>query len=125
MAALEGLLSNEAPTLTAPLQDVQRVAERIAGDPSILTVEHVSRVFGIGPRSLQRLFRTYVGAGPKWMIRLYRIKEAAARIEEGNVVNWQIWPVSSDTQISRTSSTTSGGWSGDRRESPGGRGHDG
>jgi AraC-like DNA-binding protein len=67
---------------------VQRVAERIAGDPAMLTVEHVSRVLGIGPRSLQRLFRTYVGAGPKWMIRLYRIKEAAARIEEGNLVDW-------------------------------------
>ena len=88
MAALEGLLFNAAPTRSAPLQDVQRVAERIAGDPAMLTVEHVSRVFGIGPRSLQRLFRTYVGAGPKWMIRLYRIKEAAARIEEGNVVDW-------------------------------------
>jgi AraC-like DNA-binding protein len=29
-----------------------------------------------------------VGAGPKWLIRLYRIKEAAARIEEGDVVDW-------------------------------------
>jgi methylphosphotriester-DNA--protein-cysteine methyltransferase len=40
------------------------------------------------PRSLQRVFRTYVGVGPKWIIRLYRIKEAAARIEDGNVTTW-------------------------------------
>jgi AraC-like DNA-binding protein len=26
--------------------------------------------------------------GPKWIIRLYRIKEAAARIEDGNVTTW-------------------------------------
>ena len=88
MAALEGLLVNAKPTLTASLHDVQRVVERIADDPTMLSVEHVSRVFGISPRSLQRLFRTHVGASPKWMIRLYRIKEAAARIEEGDVVDW-------------------------------------
>jgi AraC-like DNA-binding protein len=67
---------------------VQRFVERIAGDPTMLTVEHASRVLDVSPRSLQRLFRTHVGVGPKWLIRLYRIKEAAARIEEGDVVQW-------------------------------------
>ena len=29
-----------------------------------------------------------MGAAPKWLIRLYRIKEAAARIEDGDVGGW-------------------------------------
>ncbi len=39
--------------------------------------------FGVGVRRLQRLFRDHVGAGPKWVIRRYRLHEAAARAADG------------------------------------------
>jgi AraC-like DNA-binding protein len=32
-------------------------------------------------RSLQRLFRKYVGVSPKWVIRRYRLHEAAERLK--------------------------------------------
>ena len=32
-------------------------------------------------RPLQRLFRDYVGASPKWVIRRHRLQEAAVRLE--------------------------------------------
>ena len=38
---------------------------------------------GLGVRPLQRLFRTHVGASPKWVIRRYRLQEAALRMEQG------------------------------------------
>jgi AraC-like DNA-binding protein len=88
MEALEDLLRQAAPAADRQLDEVERMTDRIATDSTILAVEHAARVFGTTPRSLQRLFRTYVGVGPKWIIRLYRIKEAAARIEEGSVGRW-------------------------------------
>jgi hypothetical protein len=37
----------------------------------------------MSPRSLQRLFRRYVGVSPKWVLRRYQLHEAAERIAEG------------------------------------------
>ena len=70
------------------LDRVYRIADRIATDSTLLTVEQVARVCGLSGRTLQRLFRTYVGVSPKWMIRRCRIQEAAARLEDGDVRSW-------------------------------------
>ena len=88
MNALESMLRGASPVLDVRLQQVYEIADRIAVDSTIMTVEHAAQLFGLGPRALQRLFRMYVGAGPKWLIRLYRIKEATALIEEGDVGHW-------------------------------------
>jgi AraC-like DNA-binding protein len=50
-------------------------------DRSLLRVEHVAKAFGVGERSLQRLFRKYVGVSPKWVIRRYRLHEAAEQLK--------------------------------------------
>jgi AraC-like DNA-binding protein len=60
------------------------VAQRIADDAEVTSVERLSEVAGIGARSLQRLFRLHVGASPKWLIRLHRLQEVALRIERGD-----------------------------------------
>jgi AraC-like DNA-binding protein len=85
---LEALLRRAAPVMDAQLDRVYRVADRIATDSTLLTVEHTARVCGLSGRSIQRLFRTYVGVSPKWMIRRCRIQEAAARLEAGDVHAW-------------------------------------
>jgi AraC-like DNA-binding protein len=54
----------------------------------ILTVQDAAEASGVSVRTLQRLFRHYVGVTPKWLIRRYRLKEAAARIEAGEHENW-------------------------------------
>jgi AraC-like DNA-binding protein len=43
-------------------------------------VEDVVERFGIAPRTLQRLFARYLGVSPKWVLRRYRLHEAAARL---------------------------------------------
>ncbi|MGG3509069.1 helix-turn-helix domain-containing protein [Paenibacillus lautus] len=35
----------------------------------------------LSPRSLQRLFKQYVGVNPKWVIRLYRLQNVAEMLE--------------------------------------------
>jgi AraC-like DNA-binding protein len=57
------------------------IAERIAGDLTITTVERLAAIAGLGPRALEQLFREYVGASPKWAIRRNRLQEVAARID--------------------------------------------
>ena len=88
MTLLENVLRARMPDVDAAYDEACAVADRIAADSTIHSVEQAARVFGTTPRSLQRLCRTYIGATPKWLIRLYRIKEAAARIEEGDVESW-------------------------------------
>ena len=76
-----------------PLPDPQtdlaaRIAERVATDREITKVEHISSAFGLGTRSLQRLFSDYVGVSPKWIIQRYRLHEAAERIATGAPIDW-------------------------------------
>ena len=42
----------------------------------------------LSPRSLQRLFAEYVGVGPAWVVRRFRLQEAAAHATEGGAVDW-------------------------------------
>ena len=56
---------------------------RVAGDPTITTVERLSVVAGLHKRVLERLFFDHVGATPKLVIRRNRLQEVALRIERG------------------------------------------
>jgi AraC-like DNA-binding protein len=85
---LEAVLRQAGPIPHGRIQEVQEITKEIARDPSLVNVAQVSRVCGMNLRALQRLFRNYVGVSPKWMIRRYRLQEAAARIEAGAVENW-------------------------------------
>jgi len=62
---------------------VADVAERAATDASVVRVEQLAAAFDVGVRRLQRLFAEYVGVGPKWVIRRYRLHEAAGRAAAG------------------------------------------
>lgn len=72
--------------------------ERVAGDPSYRTVheavelmrvrEHltlppVAERLHVSVRTLQRLFGRYVGAPPLWVLRRYRLQDAASAIDAG------------------------------------------
>jgi AraC-like DNA-binding protein len=50
-------------------------------DPSLLRASDVAAAVGVDLRSLQRRFRHYVGVGPKWVIRQYRLHEAAEQLK--------------------------------------------
>ncbi|MBS1786032.1 MAG: AraC family transcriptional regulator [Acidobacteria bacterium] len=64
------------------------IAARIAEDREITRLDHLSGPFGVSSRTLQRLFARYVGVSPKWVIQRYRLHEALARVDEGNLVDW-------------------------------------
>ena len=53
-------------------------------DPSITRVEHLCTHTGYSKRTLQRLFREYVGVTPKWVLDRIRLHEAAERMADGD-----------------------------------------
>lgn len=62
---------------------VAKLARAASSDPTLTSVEALASRGGIGVRSLQRLFRDYVGCSPKQLIRRARLQEAALAIERG------------------------------------------
>jgi len=59
------------------------LAEEIASNRTILSVDALASQAGVGMRFLQKIFREFVGASPKVVIRMHRLQEAAFRIENG------------------------------------------
>lgn len=86
--ALESMLWQAGPMSDERIDEVQSIVEWIANDPSLTSVEGLSEASGLSMRTIQRMFQNYVGVSPKWMIRRYRLQEAAARVEAGEVENW-------------------------------------
>ncbi|WP_374580316.1 DUF6597 domain-containing transcriptional factor [Pseudoduganella sp.] len=72
--------------LPPPDAEAERAAQlvaAIAADPALLTVAALAQQAGMNQRALQRLFQQYVGVGPKWVIKRYRMHEAVAQLQGG------------------------------------------
>jgi AraC-like DNA-binding protein len=67
---------------------VNQVIDRIIADRAITKVDDVARLLDLTTRSLQRLFSHYVGVSPKWVIKRYRLHDAAERLADGDVPDW-------------------------------------
>ncbi len=57
-------------------------------EKQIKTVDDLSIRAGLTKRTLQRLFREYVGVSPKWVIRRYRLHEVLEALQAGESVDW-------------------------------------
>ncbi len=67
---------------------VGRLVRVLLRDRSVNRVDDICQRYEISPRSLQRLFRRYVGVSPKWVLQRYRLHEAAARLAEPPPRSW-------------------------------------
>ncbi|WP_411021779.1 helix-turn-helix domain-containing protein, partial [Salmonella sp. s11597] len=52
-------------------------------DPTITRVVTLAEHAGRPVRALERLFRSRIGISPKWVIRRFRVQEAALRLARG------------------------------------------
>jgi AraC-like DNA-binding protein len=76
--------------LPAPDPEVERIAailRTVEASPGLTQVEQLAASAGMGVRSLQQLFSDYVGVSPKWVIRRFRLHEAADRLASGEQVD--------------------------------------
>jgi len=86
-AAIERWLLPLRPPPDPAVTLVQRIVARIEATPEITRVEDLLAETDLGLRGLQRLFRDYVGVGPKWVLRRARLREAYERLRTGHTEN--------------------------------------
>ncbi|MEH1164598.1 AraC family transcriptional regulator [Micromonospora sp. CPCC 205539] len=81
--ALDALLTAMAPEPDPVVDEAVRLAEAIRTDRTVLRVDDFAAQHDLTVRRLQRLFTEYVGVGPKWVIRRYRLQEAVEQAAGG------------------------------------------
>jgi AraC-like DNA-binding protein len=80
VAFIESFLRRRLAPLDSGALLVQEVIDGVLSAPHDATVAGLAARHGVAPRTLQRLFRRYVGVGPKWVLQRYRMHEAAERM---------------------------------------------
>lgn len=76
----EEFLERRLPPLSTEVVLVRDLVERLERDHELCRVEQAAATVGLDVRALQRLFRLHVGVTPKWVLRRYRLHEAAERL---------------------------------------------
>jgi AraC-like DNA-binding protein len=88
LALAEAFLRARMPPPDPEVELVQAVVvDMLEVDPGS-TVAEVARRHAVSTRTLQRLFRRHVGVGPKWVLRRYRLQEAAEQLAAGERSDW-------------------------------------
>lgn len=89
IAAAEAMLVGGGLPKVDPNTDLAAgIVELARSDREIVSVAELARRAEVNERTLQHLFQHYVGVGPKWVIRLYRLVEAAGRATAADAPNW-------------------------------------
>jgi AraC-like DNA-binding protein len=88
VAAVEAFLRTRRPERDEEAAAASSSVELARNHPEITTVEELAARVGTSTRTLERRFRRYVGVGPKWVIRRFRVHEAADRVAKGDIVDW-------------------------------------
>ncbi|MFY1690430.1 AraC family transcriptional regulator [Plantactinospora sp. WMMB782] len=86
--AVEDYLRRRRPEPDPRAEEVAGIVGTIAANPGINRVDVLAERLGTGVRAVQRLFAEYVGIGPKWVIRRYRLHEVTERLARGEPVDW-------------------------------------
>ena len=87
-AVLEQVAALRPARLLAQAREVTSVAAIAELDRSVVRVEQLAAAAGVGVRTLQRMFARHLGASPAWVIRRWRIVEAADAATAGAEVVW-------------------------------------
>lgn len=84
----EDFLLRHLPERDPKMEKVSKMVKLVKDDASILKVDDLVDRYELSKRTLQRLFRQYVGISPKWVIQRYRLHEAAEKMADGQAENW-------------------------------------
>jgi AraC-like DNA-binding protein len=84
---VEAILRTRMPPADETVDLVHGIIGRIESDRTINRVDELVVRVDLGARALQRLFSDYVGVTPKWVIRRFRLHDAASRLANSEGVN--------------------------------------
>ncbi len=88
VAILEAFLLPRLPLPDPAVATAAGLVAYVAEHPEITRVSELAERAERSVRALQRLFASYVGVGPKWVIRRYRMNEAADRAATVERTDW-------------------------------------
>lgn len=83
----EAFIRRRLPERDENVALINDIVERVIADRDIVKVGDVAVRFNLSVRTLQRTFYRYVGVSPKWVIRRYRLQEAADRLAGDKAVS--------------------------------------
>lgn len=86
--ALHTALEPREPARIATAREVAQVAQAAETDRSIRRLDQLAALAGVTPRTLQRLFASCAGVSPTYVIRRFRLLDAAELVREGQPVEW-------------------------------------
>lgn len=84
VARLESFLTPFIPAADPSLEPLNRLISTIKTESGITKVEQLVPLAHMTMRSIQRLFNTYIGLSPKWVIRKYRLHQALQALEDNS-----------------------------------------
>ena len=88
MALVDRFLAERVPAERVRSEDLSDLVDTVRSDPSVQRVSTLAELAGCTPRQLQRRFAEHVGVGPKWVVRRYRLYEAAERAAHDHDIDW-------------------------------------
>jgi AraC-like DNA-binding protein len=88
VAAVERFIAARMPADDDGFALVSAIVADMLRLPPGARVEEVAERHGLSERTLQRLFRRYVGLGPKWVLQRYRLHEALEQIDAAGNPDW-------------------------------------
>ncbi|WP_344524646.1 helix-turn-helix domain-containing protein [Streptomyces albiaxialis] len=88
VAALDAFLLSRGPRADPAAEQAMALAHRVRTDRTVLRVEQLAADEGVSVRTLQRLFATYVGVSPKWVVLRYRVHEALEQATRDPGTDW-------------------------------------
>lgn len=88
VGTVERFLRAHLPTPDARTTEAADIVATIIAKSEITRVDTLAEYLDMSIRQLQRLFAEYVGIGPKWVIRRYRLHEVTERLAKGTKVDW-------------------------------------
>jgi AraC-like DNA-binding protein len=86
--AAEHFLRAQLPQYDQNITLINQVIDLIIVDGTIIKVDDIVTRLHLTKRWLQRIFNQYVGVSPKWVIKRYRLHEAAEKLAHGQAENW-------------------------------------
>lgn len=85
---LESVIAAADQSRVRRAREVAEVARLAESDRTVRRLGDLCSKSGVAPRSLQRMFMEYAGVSPTWVLRRYRLLDAAEEVREGQRVSW-------------------------------------
>ncbi|MEJ2868400.1 helix-turn-helix domain-containing protein [Actinomycetospora sp. OC33-EN08] len=88
VSALEDALAVADAARVEQARTVAAVARIAETDREVRRLDDLAARAGVGARALQRAFARCAGVSPTWVLRRYRLLEAAEAVRDGTRVSW-------------------------------------